>query len=66
MTYNTSHKKMNILSSKMNSLIRYIDTMGSEGDLVAFGGMPSGSNGKIFPIEIMKMNMDRIVENIKT
>ena len=57
---------MSMLSSKVSSSIRYIDTMASEGDLVAFGGMPSGSNGKIFPEEIMKMNMDRIVENIKT
>ena len=36
MIYNTSHKKMSILSSKVSSSIRYIDTMASEGDLVVF------------------------------
>ena len=60
MTYNTSHKKMSILSSKVSSSIRYIDTMASEGDLVAFGGMPSGSNGKIFPVEIMNLSSNVI------
>ncbi|MFG1556314.1 MAG: hypothetical protein AAE985_07675, partial [Thermoplasmataceae archaeon] len=58
--YNTSHKKMSILSLKVSSSIRYIDTMASEGDLVAFGGMPSGSNGQIFPVEIMNLSTNVI------
>jgi hypothetical protein len=60
MIYNTSHKKMSILSSQVSSSIRYIDTMASEGDLVAFGGMPSGSNGQIFPVEIMNLSSNVI------
>ena len=54
--YNTSHKRMSILSSRVSSSIRYIDTMASEGDLVAFGGMPSGSRGQLFPVEILNLS----------
>ena len=56
MIYNTTHRKMDILSSKVSSSIKYIDTMTLGGDLVAFGGMPSGSNGKIFPVEILNLS----------
>ena len=55
--YNTSHKRMSILLSRVSSSIRYIDTMASEGDLVAFGGMPSGSRTAHFHIHHLIMRL---------
>ena len=59
--YNTSGKNMQVLSAKVSSSIKYIDAMASEGDLIAFGGMPASGNGQDFPVDIMNLSTGNII-----